>query len=90
MHRDANTQDAEILRSEEHSGLGPCEGPNGVQEPWRIKGKGLEMKNMMTKILIDFYCNIFYNWSYYIMANIIHIRCSRRQSLFFSFLNLTF
>ena len=30
--RDANFQDAEIVRSEEHRGLGPCAGPSGEQE----------------------------------------------------------
>ena len=36
--RDANFQDAEIVRSEEHRGLGPRAGPSGVQEQRHFGG----------------------------------------------------
>ena len=38
--RDANFQDAEIVRSEEHRGLGPRAGPSEVQEQRHFGGPG--------------------------------------------------
>ena len=39
-YRDANFQDAEIVRSEERGSLGPRAGPSGVQEQRHIDGPG--------------------------------------------------
>ena len=38
--RDANFPDAEIVRSEERGGHGPCAGPGGVQEQRHFRGPG--------------------------------------------------
>ena len=40
IDRDANFQDAEIVRSEERRGRGPRERPSGVQKQRQIRGPG--------------------------------------------------
>ena len=40
MYRDANFQDAEIVRSKKRGGHGPRAGPGGVQEQRHLGGPG--------------------------------------------------